>query len=457
MEIIHQQVQRKKEKMPRLADLQRKIDEATEEVRHLSQDEQDRRPQHRELRQEGLFNEDGWYDDFSQDTFTFDDASPLAAELQATPWPPSYKPPQLPMYDGHSDTKQFLMTYEATISSYGGNTAVMAKSFVMEVRNVAQTRYSSLRPGTITSWQKLKDMLDTSFQGFRTKPVTAQALFQCTQDHEEYLQAYVQRFLRLRAQAPTVPNEIVIEAMIKGLQPGPTAQYFARKPPQTLEKLLQKMDEYIRADNDFHQRREEAYRFSEMTRGFGGRIHPRHVRSIHSSSQNDNKGSQPQRSQYTSQSSGQQQSSFRPPAPRGRGARGFGGRFGDQPRKIYCLFYGEDKGHNTRMCQITIQKQKEIAEAEARQNQPKQVLHTTSCQSPYIPEYVGNHPTASVASASHSLASWPHLPPPPPLQPTYSRSQQPKRRQHTQQQREFREESEARTVNSTVLESKHIY
>jgi hypothetical protein len=166
----------------------------------------------------------------------------------------------------------------------------MAKSFVMAVRNVAQTWYSSLRPGTITSWQKLKDMLVTSFKGFQTKPVTAQALFQ-TQDHVEYLQAYVRRFLRLRAQAPTVSNEIVIEAMIKDLRPGPTAQYFARKPPQTLEKLLQKMDEYIRADNDFRQRREEAYRFSEMTRGFGGRIHPRHVRSIHNSTQNDDKGS----------------------------------------------------------------------------------------------------------------------------------------------------------------------
>jgi hypothetical protein len=142
------------------------------------------------------------------------------------------------MYDGHSDPKQFLISYEATISSYGGNTAVMAKSFVMAVNSVAQTWYSSLRPGTITSWQKLKDMLITSFQGFQTKPVTAQALFQYTQDHEEYLQAYVRRFLRLRAQAPTVPNEIVIEAMIKGLRPGPSAQYFARKPPQTLEKLL---------------------------------------------------------------------------------------------------------------------------------------------------------------------------------------------------------------------------
>jgi hypothetical protein len=196
---------------------------------------------------------------------------------------------------------------------------------------------------------------------------------------------------------------------------GPTAQYFARKPPQTLEKLLQKMDEYIRADNDFHQRREEAYRFSEMTRGFGGRIHPRHVRSIHNSIQSDDRGSQQQRLQYSSQASGQQQSSFRPPAPRARGARGFVGRYGDQPRKIYCLFCGEDKGHNTRTCQITIQKQKEIAEAEAQKNQPKKVLHTASWHSPYIPEYVGNHPATSVASASQPQVSWPQLPPPPPL------------------------------------------
>src|SRR5690242_21027693 len=155
------------------------------------------------------------------------------------------------MYDGHTDPKQFLMCYEATISSYGGNTAVMANSFVMAVKNVAQIWYSSLRPGTITSWQKLKDMLITIFQGLQTKPVTDQALFQCTQDHEEYLQAYVRRFLRLRAQAPTVLNDIVIEAIIKGLRPGPSVQYFARKPSQTLQKLLLIVDEYLSVDYDF--------------------------------------------------------------------------------------------------------------------------------------------------------------------------------------------------------------
>jgi hypothetical protein len=116
-----------------------------------------------------------------------------------------------------------------------------------------------------------------------------------------------------------VPNEIVIEAMIKGLRLGPIAQYFARKPPQTLEKFLQKMDEYIRADNDFRPRREEAYMYSEMTRGFRGRLHPRHVRTIHNPSTNDDRANHAQSSQQSSQSSGMRQTSYRPLAPRGRG------------------------------------------------------------------------------------------------------------------------------------------
>jgi hypothetical protein len=91
-----------------------------------------------------------------------------------------------------------------------------------------------------------------------------------------------------------VPHEIVIEAMIKGLRLGPTAQYFARKPPQTLEKLLQKMGEYILADNYFRHRKEEAYRYSEMTRGFRGRLHPKHVRTIHNPKTNDDRANHTQ-------------------------------------------------------------------------------------------------------------------------------------------------------------------
>jgi hypothetical protein len=237
-----------------------------------------------------------------------------------------------------------------------------------------------------------------------------------------------------------VSNEIIIKAMIKGLRLGPTVQYFARKPPQTLEKLLQKMDEYIRADNNFWQRREEVYRYSEMTRGFGGRLHPRNVRAIHNPSSNDDRGNNTQGHQHSSQASGTQQSSFRPTAP----------------RRLFCLFCGEDKGHTTRTCQVTIQKQKEIAEAEARNNQQKQVLHTASCYSPYIPEFVGNQQsTTSVASASHSQDAWTPLPPPSmaPILP----HNQPTEGHRQAQQRDMREESKARTVNNTMPESRHIY
>jgi hypothetical protein len=99
MEIIHQQVQRKKEKMTRLADLQRKIDEATEEVRQLVQDEQDRRSQHRELRQECLFNEDAWYDDFNHDALLL---------MMLLPWQQNCRLPHGPHHTSHLSSPRMM-------------------------------------------------------------------------------------------------------------------------------------------------------------------------------------------------------------------------------------------------------------------------------------------------------------------------------------------------------------
>jgi hypothetical protein len=80
-----EQIEEKGEDGPAGRPSEEEIDEAAEEMCHLTQDDQDRRPQHRELRQESSFNEDEWYDDFHHGNFTFDDASPVAAELHAIP------------------------------------------------------------------------------------------------------------------------------------------------------------------------------------------------------------------------------------------------------------------------------------------------------------------------------------------------------------------------------------
>jgi hypothetical protein len=97
LEAIHQQVEKGREKMLRLAELQKKINEVAEEMRHIAQDtDQGHQPQQKDLRQEGPSHDNIWYDDFHHDSIAFDDTSPLATELKAIPWPPSYKPPNFP-------------------------------------------------------------------------------------------------------------------------------------------------------------------------------------------------------------------------------------------------------------------------------------------------------------------------------------------------------------------------
>jgi hypothetical protein len=112
-----------------------------------------------------------------------------------------------------------------------------------------------------------------------------------------------------------------------------------------------------------------------MTRGFGGRIHPRHVRSIHSSSQNDDKGGQFQKPQHSSQSSGQQQSSFRPPAPRGRATGASKEDMGISPEKY--IAYSVVKTRATLQERVR-------SPFRSKKRLPKQKLSRISRSRPYI-------------------------------------------------------------------------
>jgi hypothetical protein len=62
---------------------------------------------------------------------TVDLKSPLSKGIQTSPWLVTYKPITLPKYNGKSDPRQFIMSFEATVASAGGNNSVLAKSFVI--------------------------------------------------------------------------------------------------------------------------------------------------------------------------------------------------------------------------------------------------------------------------------------------------------------------------------------
>jgi hypothetical protein len=44
----------------------------------------------------------------------------------------------IPTFDGESDPRQFLMSFEATVIAGGGDKTTLAKSFVMAVKGPAQ-------------------------------------------------------------------------------------------------------------------------------------------------------------------------------------------------------------------------------------------------------------------------------------------------------------------------------
>jgi hypothetical protein len=67
LEAIHQQVEKQKEKMFGLSELQKNIDDATEEMWNISHDteRQEHHQNQKDLRHEGQNHEDMWYEDFN--------------------------------------------------------------------------------------------------------------------------------------------------------------------------------------------------------------------------------------------------------------------------------------------------------------------------------------------------------------------------------------------------------
>ncbi|XP_021308584.1 uncharacterized protein LOC110432454 [Sorghum bicolor] len=185
---------------------------------------------------------------------TSDLRSPLSEGLQTSPWPTTYKPITLPKFSGKADPRQFLMSFKAAVASAGGNETVMAKSFVIAAEGDALAWYSMLRPGSIYSWENLRDKILANFQGFAVESLTSTDLFQCRQSQGEALREYFQRFVQTKARAPGVPEEVAIEAAIKGLRIGPFAAHLAREKPASMHGLYHEFEKYCRSDNDYRKR-----------------------------------------------------------------------------------------------------------------------------------------------------------------------------------------------------------
>jgi hypothetical protein len=71
-----------------------------------------------------------------------DERSPLAPQLQVSPWPANFRAGIYPKYNGSTDPAQYIMSYQVAVASSRGDDATMAKSFIIALEGPALTWYS---------------------------------------------------------------------------------------------------------------------------------------------------------------------------------------------------------------------------------------------------------------------------------------------------------------------------
>jgi hypothetical protein len=63
----------------------------------------------------------------------------------------------------------------------------------------------------------------------------------------------------------------MIQALISGLTPGPTALHLLREEPQTIEELFDELEKYIKSDEDHKRRVAKRNQARQNSRGTGWR------------------------------------------------------------------------------------------------------------------------------------------------------------------------------------------
>jgi len=140
------------------------------------------------------------------------------------------------------------MSYEAAIASAGGDEAALAKSLIISLEGTAANWYARLQPRSIQSWQELRKKFLLNFQGFQSELSTEEDFLSCMQYEKETLPEFCRRFLRLKAQAPEVPNDQVISQAIKALRAGQLHSHLTRERPRTIQELYENFEKFSKSE-----------------------------------------------------------------------------------------------------------------------------------------------------------------------------------------------------------------
>ena len=129
-----------REKLVQQAKKRDKENQAQKAIRQAEEEREQLLKDIKDLQKASKGGERESFDDF--ETFSsdeeleeYDSLSPLTKQLQQKPWPTNYKP-KIPEFNGKTDPRKFIASYETAILSANGDAAALAKSLILALDEI---------------------------------------------------------------------------------------------------------------------------------------------------------------------------------------------------------------------------------------------------------------------------------------------------------------------------------